>query len=347
MAMEGQEDFAELVLVSKQEGDLHVGPEQIVVRDGRRVLLGRLDFNDVQVNHRKISGKHLELRWASGRVELQVLGSLGCWLNDVYMDKGTKFCMDHSEKITLATKPKDIKSVKELKDHVEICSFQLRVHSRQSPREDSERVSGPAAINAATPKCKVRPAPPPTAALAVALVAPVAAAPAAALAAAPGEEEMESPRTLDEQKRFVAEEMQRTEEQLRQVEREELESKNMASLALSVPEPLVTPMCPANEPMPGDGGEAPRTVPATSPGATASTTPGGLDAAKAASKPAEPSGRLPCGRDERTRPPKAVDDRCGQALDPPSCGRWIEGVLVWLKRRVHESRRIENMRLQH
>ncbi|CAK9045269.1 unnamed protein product [Durusdinium trenchii] len=215
MAMEGQEDFAELVLVSKQEGDLHVGPEQIVVRDGRRVLLGRLDFNDVQVNHRKISGKHLELRWASGRVELQVLGSLGCWLNDVYMDKGTKFCMDHSEKITLATKPKDIKSVKELKDHVEICSFQLRVHSRQSPREDSERVSGPAAINAATPKCKVRPAPPPTAALAVALVAPVAAAPAAALAAAPGEEEMESPRTLDEQKRFVAEEMQRTEEQLR------------------------------------------------------------------------------------------------------------------------------------
>lgn len=37
------------------------------------------------------------------------------------------------------------------------------------------------------PKCKVRPAPPPTAALAVALVAPVAAAPAAALAAAPGE----------------------------------------------------------------------------------------------------------------------------------------------------------------
>lgn len=75
----------------------------------------------------------------------------------------------------------------------------------------------------------------------------------------------------------------------------------MASLALSVPEPLVTPMCPANEPMPGDGGEAPRTVPATSPGATASTTPGGLDAAKAASKPAEPSGRLPCGRDERTR----------------------------------------------
>eukprot|EP00913_Durusdinium_trenchii_P002692 g2490.t1 len=136
-----REDFAELVLVSKQEGDLHVGPEQIVVRDGRRVLLGRLDFNDVQVNHRKISGKHLELRWASGRVKLQVLGSLGCWLNDVYMDKGTKFCMDHSEKITLATKPKDIKSVKELKDHVEICSFQLRVHSRQSPREDSERVS--------------------------------------------------------------------------------------------------------------------------------------------------------------------------------------------------------------
>lgn len=25
-----------------------MGPEQIVVRDGRRVLLGRLDFNDVQ-----------------------------------------------------------------------------------------------------------------------------------------------------------------------------------------------------------------------------------------------------------------------------------------------------------
>lgn len=142
---------AELVVQSSTAGEvvgaLCLGPSKQVA------LVGRSDPCEMQVKHSKVSGKHLQICWHDGSCELTVLGAMGCFWNDSFLEKDSKVWLSDRDVLVLARRSKqDQTQAKE-----PICRFQFCImhptdlfgRAKKPERADVTTATVPAAEAAA------------------------------------------------------------------------------------------------------------------------------------------------------------------------------------------------------